>query len=591
MDSDSGSDANVAGNDLGSDFNAWDDTDGGDSEGKQLDMDDGVSENSEKDENGCHYCKLQADQVGDLVVVCCTFVCSGCIKKHGAPLCLCCSAVILQEEREVDLNLLGAKGADELDSDSSVVTECSSSEDSGDDANDYDQDEGESSMVVDNSNDNYNASEKGNLEAILEKASARDRTMFMSVHQAAKQHSAACFTKEMKRRIALDKSYLCCSAPGRRYEFTKRKRKVVDTPEVLTNKMVEELKAAATRGCKRLAVCDCVDPSLRSVVLDVYAKTSAWTQKSLKEKRVWLGQLVSMGKTHGPQSVLTTGGPLNKQLCQKCFCAYHGTGNSTLHQRIKEAKSGRVNWEHSGSGRKRTRIREASMQWLALYAKKCGDFMPHKEGEIHLPDYYWTHVYSKMIAWLGQAEGWGVLISDSRFRQMGKLTMPWIKIRKYKCFAKCTTCSKLDERIEKSFGYTNLYWKEKKEKHLKWQMQERMKYYKHRAKSRDLEGSKKCITLSIDSMDHSKTALPSKARDDKETEHAAKLHTHLTGVLVHGLVTEAICYTWHDRFPAASDVVMTIVLDVLAKITKSRGKLPPTCYLHLDNCWRENKNK
>jgi hypothetical protein len=37
--------------------------------------------------------------------------------------------------------------------------------------------------------------------------------------------------------------------------------------------------------------------------------------------------------------------------------------------------------------------------------------------------------------------------------------------------------------------------------------------------------------------------------------------------------------------------VMTIVLDTLAKITKSRGKLPPTLYLHLDNCWRENKNK
>jgi hypothetical protein len=415
----------------------------------------------------------------------------------------------------------------------------------------------------------------------------------LSVHQAAQQHSDACYTPEMKQRMALDKTLLCCGAKQRRYEFKKRKRKFVETPEVLTDNMVATLKADALMACKKLSICseNCADPTKMSVVLDVYAKVSSWTQKSDLEKRTWLGTIVGLGKTMGPTSVLTTGAPLHKKLCQNCFCSYNGIANSTFYQRKKEVFNGRVNWEYCGSGKKNGRERGAAMQWLALYAKKCGDFMPHKEGEIHLPDYYWTHVYEKMIAEMANESGWGVLISKSRFRQMGKKEMPWIKIRKYKCFAKCTTCSKLDERIEKSFGYTKQYWKEKKDKHLRWQMHEREKYYKHRRKSRDPAGSKKCVTISIDSMDHSKTALPSKARDDKETEHAAKLHTHLTGVLVHGVVTEALCYTWHDRFPAASDVVMTIILDTLAKITKSRGKLPPTLYLHLDNCWRENKNK
>jgi hypothetical protein len=431
------------------------------------------------------------------------------------------------------------------------------------------------------------------LEGILKEAVERDKKIFLSVHQAAQQHSDACYTPEMKQRMALDKTLLCCGAKQRRYEFKKRKRKFVETPEVLTDNMVATLKADALMACKKLSICseNCADPTKMSVVLDVYAKVSSWTQKSDLEKRTWLGTIVGLGKTMGPTSVLTTGAPLHKKLCQNCFCSYNGIANSTFYQRKKEVFNGRVNWEYCGSGKKNGRERGAAMQWLALYAKKCGDFMPHKEGEIHLPDYYWTHVYEKMIAEMANESGWGVLISKSRFRQMGKKEMPWIKIRKYKCFAKCTTCSKLDERIEKSFGYTKQYWKEKKDKHLRWQMHEREKYYKHGRKSRDPAGSKKCVTISIDSMDHSKTALPSKARDDKETEHAAKLHTHLTGVLVHGVVTEALCYTWHDRFPAASDVVMTIILDTLAKITKSRGKLPPTLYLHLDNCWRENKNK
>jgi hypothetical protein len=606
MESDSNSDANAgieeASSSSGSEhgYDAWDDNDGDDFEGKQLDMDEAVSDNTDKDEGTCCYCKLETPLDGELLSFCCKFVCSPCLETNGAPLCLCDNMVILRvrpserrEESEVDLDLLGAQGGHEVVSDSSVASELSNSslQDSGDEVEDVEEDEVESAIIVHDSNANYNGLVEGKLQAILDKACERDRRMFSSVHQAAIKHTAACFTEEMKQRVALNKKFKCCSASGKRYEMTNRKRKVVDTPEEKTEKTVAALKRKATKACKKLAVCNCVDPSFETVVMDVYAKISAWSQKSSMEKRVWLGTIVSMGQTTGPQSVLTTGVPFNKKLCQPCFCAYNGVGNGTLYQRIKEAKNGRVNWEHSGSGRKRTRVRGAAMQWLALYAKKCGDYMPHKEGEIHLPDYYWTHVYCKMIAHLGNSEGWGVLISNARFRQMGKAEMSWIKIRKYKCFAKCTTCSKLDERIEKSFGYTKLYWKEKKDKHLKWQMQEREKYYKHRAKSRDLEGSQKCICLSIDSMDHSKTALPSKARDDKETEHAAKLHTHLTGVLAHGVVTEAICYTWHDRFPAASDVVMTIILDVLAKITKSRGKLPPTLYLHLDNCWRENKNK
>ncbi len=568
---------------------------------------------SEADSDICFYCQENSNDAGTLSMVCCRSVCSSCMDDYGSPLCNCKEDIVSNhsaEDSEDEISsateyvVAGDVSADVIldgvDSDAN-----SSDEDQGsvsDNSSDDDLDGFDAANIfidgdVESDQESYeDSSSSKSVEEILEVATARDKRMFLNVHRDAQKHSSQCFTPEMKNRVALDRNFKCCDAKGRRYECKKRQRKVVADPHILSDAMVANIKDLVSKGLRLLPSCTqqnhCVaNPKRESVVLDVYAKVSAWVQRSDKEKRTWLGTILSfVGHMEDQNAIFTTGAPLNMSLCKQCFCAYNGIGSSTYYRRKNDVKHGRVNWDHGGSGRKKGRIRGGAMQWLALYAKKCGDFMPHKEGEIHLPDYYWAHVYSKMTAELGKEEGWGGIISNARFRALGKKEMSWIKIRKYKMFAKCTTCSKLDDRIERSFGATKLYWKEKKDKHIKWQMQEREKYYKHRTKSRDLEGSKKCVAMSIDSMDHSKTALPSKARDDKETEHAAKLHTHLTGVLVHGLKTEALCYTWHDRFPAASDVVMTIVLDTLQKITKSRGKLPPTCYIHLDNCWRENKN-
>jgi hypothetical protein len=96
--------------------------------------------------------------------------------------------------------------------------------------------------------------------------------------------------------------------------------------------------------------------------------------------------------------------------------------------------------------------------------------------------------------------------------------------------------------------------------------------------------------MSVDGMDHSKSCLPRFSRDDKTTEHSERCACHITGVLLHGRPTSAFAYTWFDRFPASSDTIMSIILEVLARSEKEMP-LPPVLYLHLDNCWRENKNK
>lgn len=225
------------------------------------------------------------------------------------------------------------------------------------------------------------------------------------------------------------------------------------------------------------------------------------------------------------------------------------------------------------------------MAWLEEYAKYSGDVMPDS-GDIHLPDYRWKHVWTKMYASLrhhgDQPPSLGAFLKNA------KATLGHIKIVKVKHFAKCSTCEKLNTLIGKSSGPVREFFIAEKDQHICWQQRERNKYYKHREKARNPMTRDKCLSVAIDSMDHGKTSIPKRPRDDKDTEHCNKLITHVTGVLVHGRDPGALAFTWYDRFPASSDVVNTILLHTIYTLD---GDIPPTLYLQLDNCWRENKNK
>ena len=74
-----------------------------------------------------------------------------------------------------------------------------------------------------------------------------------------------------------------------------------------------------------------------------------------------------------------------------------------------------------------------------------------------------------------------------------------------------------------------------------------------------------------------------------QTVDASKLlQTHITGVLVHGRKTLMLLdlMQWpHDSNLALNSVLYAISSEV------SDGQLPPTLYIQMDNCARENKNK
>lgn len=120
--------------------------------------------------------------------------------------------------------------------------------------------------------------------------------------------------------------------------------------------------------------------------------------------------------------------------------------------------------------------------------------------------------------------------------------------------------------------------------------QERSKYHLHRYKAR--KAPTKYLTLIIDGMDNKKTHIPRARRQTKSCQSVIKLRTHLMGAIAHSGPSlhgkRAFCCFDLFQYPHDPNLTITVLLEVLKRF---RENLPPTLYLQLDNCWKENKNK
>ena len=388
--------------------------------------------------------------------------------------------------------------------------------------------------------------------------------------------------------------------------------------------------------------CKCIPEGSVNAV-DVYRKSASTLLKTRRERSNSILAVLNSSSCN-----LTSGMPLKLSLCQSCYCKYHSIQRRTLQRRVAESRSG---WVEGAKGPiyRGTKSCNDARPWLVKYAQRVGDPMPDVE-EIHLPDYDWISVYSSMVKEFKAHSPPTRFPHYSKFMDMRIKEFPNIKIRKLKRFAKCKTCMDLDLAIAKAYGPLRFQLKEEKNKHILWQKNERAKYYKHKRKSMYLlaciltylllscyfkmhfyycpkiqefldifglsknsgifgqpayvtthnhmqclfvcrESPKESITISIDSMDNYKSRFPRCAREDKKSDATEKLMCHVTGVLMHGRPNPAQVYTWYDRFPASSDSIITILLDALDKTVTPTNPLPPTLYLHMDNCGRENKNR
>lgn len=116
------------------------------------------------------------------------------------------------------------------------------------------------------------------------------------------------------------------------------------------------------------------------------------------------------------------------------------------------------------------------------------------------------------------------------------------------------------------------------------------------------------VSIIIDGMDQSKTALPHIPSNPKSIAGQYLLPTHLTGVHAHGRHT-FVLLDW-GQYPHDSNLTITALLKIIVEckvcvvslityctvdlsflVIYMQDCIPPTLYIQLDNTCRENKNK
>jgi len=298
------------------------------------------------------------------------------------------------------------------------------------------------------------------------------------------------------------------------------------------------------------------------------------------------------------RKVYSTGHPRNRNLCWTCFLAYNGIPKSTGHRRKRDNESGRTDFNHRSRtdlthGQSRDKVDFS--QWMDEYASSSAEHMPNKNNELHLADYTWKSVYLKCRRELKENlqdnDPHIYSLGYNSFRNLMKIDFHYVKIRTFKSMGGCDDCDDLDAIIQKSRNTADKALGQRlKEEHLQWQKKERAKADKHAWKS-SRKHNRQCMMIEIDGMDKSKTNLGKPATLTKRTADLIRIDTHVTGVFVFDETLTTYLVTWYDRFPSGSDSVITILNETLVRHISLKKSLPPTLYVHCDNCSRENKNK
>jgi hypothetical protein len=353
----------------------------------------------------------------------------------------------------------------------------------------------------------------------------------------------------------------------------KRREKELDY-----NAMAHQAKEISMRSCPLGAKCGGIACSGRSTMTAgmIYQKLKCYKEANRQDRTDALANIQI---------------PTPDGLCKECFMEIHGVSRWAYTRGQENGLSDdtlmKRKHAHGNTGRRRMALSSMVMEaWIKDYAKQAGDFMPDSM-EIHLPEYSWTMVHELFVREHGMGEGY----TYKAFTRIRRMKCSHVKIRKCKKFAACHFCVRLKELIAKKNGKASLFWKAELAAHNAWQLRERMQQAKHVEKATNAKTKHKAMVIMIDNMDHSKTDLPQFPLAGKDLEHSTRLITHMTGVHVPGWKRRTtMCYTWNDQFPTSSDAVITIIQLVLCECQKD-GPLPDNLYLHLDNCWRENKNK
>ena len=165
---------------------------------------------------------------------------------------------------------------------------------------------------------------------------------------------------------------------------------------------------------------------------------------------------------------------------------------------------------------------------------------------------------------------------------------PEIRLRKHCRFTKCDFCVKwravaTDRKYSQA---SHLDAKNRLKAHYKWaRTKERGLYERKRNSATTNPGQ--YISISIDATDKFPNGFPHFVEKTKRDD-STRLGLHLVIAIVHGSIP--YIFLANESIRSDPNLLCEVLTRVLLAEEKKRGELPPTLYLQLDNCIRENKN-
>ena len=358
------------------------------------------------------------------------------------------------------------------------------------------------------------------------------------------------------------------------------------------------IATSATRAQRKLKDhCDC-HLQLRQIT-DAYVKFHTMTQR--QQSSFILESVIAQsdsGRAKRWDSPVA-----GSSLCVDCWRYLHGhIKRSRFHAIQAKAKDGeRRVVPRLGDTQARLGVSDATLEakaWILEFAKWVGDHMPDAHVTA-LPVKTRSELYTVYKQEWEETTKEGIDREFSKcvnlrlFLKIFKQMSPQLAVQKTKRFAQCADCHSLQSSIaqHKSEAIVAKYSALLKT-HRTHIAIIRLKYKCHREKARSLREKGKCLSIIMDGMDQAKTRLPHLHREPKGLDELEQLKMHVTGVIIHGLM-HGIC-TWVDNFPKDPNMVATVFMDSLAELRRIYGpewQMPRKCYIQLDNCSGENKNK
>jgi len=103
-----------------------------------------------------------------------------------------------------------------------------------------------------------------------------------------------------------------------------------------------------------------------------------------------------------------------------------------------------------------------------------------------------------------------------------------------------------------------------------------------------VEEPNKYLLIEMDSMDQQKAAIPHLREKPKALDPVNTVPYHVTAARIPGY--GVLEWVYNNNLAHDSNTTVTILHRALQEVHRTRGFLPPTLFLQLDNCTRENKN-